>query len=69
MADREASGIFLAPCRYNEFKKQIDEWIHVFRNTKPAPGTNGPLIPGDPERKAEASGAKKWNFANQAGAR
>jgi LDH2 family malate/lactate/ureidoglycolate dehydrogenase len=37
-----------------EFKKQIDEWIRVFRNTKPAPGTNGPLIPGDPEREAEA---------------
>ena len=34
----------------DEFKKQIDEWIRVFRNTKPAPGTNGPLIPGDPER-------------------
>jgi L-2-hydroxycarboxylate dehydrogenase (NAD+) len=38
----------------NEFKKQIDDWIHVFRNTKPAPGTKGPLIPGDPEREAEA---------------
>jgi len=37
-----------------EFKKQIDDWIHVFRNTKPAPGTDGPLIPGDPERDAEA---------------
>jgi LDH2 family malate/lactate/ureidoglycolate dehydrogenase len=35
-------------------KKQIDEWIQVFRNTKPAPGTNGPLIPGDPEGEAEA---------------
>jgi L-2-hydroxycarboxylate dehydrogenase (NAD+) len=28
-----------------EFKKQIDEWIRVFRKTKPAPGTGGPLIP------------------------
>jgi L-2-hydroxycarboxylate dehydrogenase (NAD+) len=37
----------------DEFKKQIDEWIHVFRRTKPAPGTQGPLIPGDPEREAE----------------
>jgi L-2-hydroxycarboxylate dehydrogenase (NAD+) len=37
----------------SEFKKQIDHWIKVFRNTKPAPGTNGPLIPGDPEREAE----------------
>ena len=42
----------------DEFKKQIDEWIHVFRNTKPAPGTNGPLIPGDPEREAEAVRSK-----------
>jgi LDH2 family malate/lactate/ureidoglycolate dehydrogenase len=25
----------------------------VFRATKPAPGTNGPLIPGDPERETE----------------
>lgn len=36
-----------------EFKRQIDEYIRVFRATKPAPGTNGPLIPGDPEREAE----------------
>ncbi len=43
----------------NEFKKQIDEWIRVFRNTKPAPGTNGPLIPGDPEREAEAIRSKE----------
>jgi LDH2 family malate/lactate/ureidoglycolate dehydrogenase len=43
----------------NEFKKQIDDWIHVFRNTKPAPGTSGPLIPGDPEREAEAIRSKE----------
>jgi LDH2 family malate/lactate/ureidoglycolate dehydrogenase len=42
-----------------EFKKQIDEWIKVFRNTKPAPGTSGPLIPGDPEREAEAIRSKE----------
>lgn len=36
----------------NEFKRRVDEWIRVFRATKPAPGTCGPLIPGDPERKA-----------------
>src|SRR5580693_2554225 len=35
------------------FKRQIDDYIRVFRATKPAPGTNGPLIPGDPEREAE----------------
>ncbi len=43
----------------DEFKKQIDEWIRVFRNTKPAPGTKGPLIPGDPEREAEAVRGKE----------
>jgi L-2-hydroxycarboxylate dehydrogenase (NAD+) len=42
----------------DEFKKQIDEWIRVFRKTKPAPGTKGPLIPGDPEREAEAIRSK-----------
>jgi LDH2 family malate/lactate/ureidoglycolate dehydrogenase len=36
-----------------EFKKRVDEWIRTFRKTKPAAGTNGPLIPGDPEREAE----------------
>ncbi|HET9881742.1 MAG TPA: Ldh family oxidoreductase, partial [Candidatus Binatia bacterium] len=41
------------------FKKQIDEWIRVFRNTKPAPGSSGPLIPGDPEREAEAIRSKE----------
>lgn len=37
-----------------EFKKRIDEWIEVFRNTKKAKGTNGVLIPGDPEHQEEA---------------
>jgi L-2-hydroxycarboxylate dehydrogenase (NAD+) len=37
----------------DEFKRQVDDYIRVFRATKPAPGTNGPLIPGDPERDAE----------------
>jgi L-2-hydroxycarboxylate dehydrogenase (NAD+) len=35
------------------FKHQVDDYIRVFRSTKPAPGTNGPLIPGDPERESE----------------
>jgi len=43
----------------DEFKKRIDDWIHVFRKTKPAPGTDGPLIPGDPEREAEAIRSKE----------
>jgi LDH2 family malate/lactate/ureidoglycolate dehydrogenase len=38
----------------DEFKRQIDEWIRVFRAARPAPGTSGPRIPGDPEREAEA---------------
>ena len=29
------------------------------RSTKPAPGTEGPLIPGDPEREAEIIRAKE----------
>ncbi len=37
----------------DEFKRQIDDYVRVFRATKPAPGTRGPLIPGDPEREAE----------------
>jgi len=37
-----------------EFKRQIDDWIQTFRNTRPAPETDGPLIPGDPERESEA---------------
>jgi L-2-hydroxycarboxylate dehydrogenase (NAD+) len=36
----------------DEFKKQTDEWIRIFRKTKPPPDTSGPLI--DPEREAEA---------------
>lgn len=37
----------------DEFKTQVDEWIKVFRGTKPQPGSPGVLIPGDPERLAE----------------
>jgi LDH2 family malate/lactate/ureidoglycolate dehydrogenase len=37
-----------------DFKRQIDDWIRVFRATKPSPGTLGVVIPGDPERKAQA---------------
>ncbi len=38
----------------DEFKRQIDELVRTIRKTRPAPGTAGPLIPGDPEREAEA---------------
>lgn len=37
----------------DEFKTQIDDWVATFRNTKPQPGSEGVLIPGDPERLAE----------------
>ena len=36
-----------------EFKRQIDDLVRTFRRTRPAPGTDGPLIPGDPERECE----------------
>jgi LDH2 family malate/lactate/ureidoglycolate dehydrogenase len=35
------------------FKKRIDHWIEVFRQTKPAPGHDAVLIPGDPEHEQE----------------
>jgi len=39
----------------DEFKERMDEWVSTFRGAVPASGTEGPLIPGDPERKSEAS--------------
>jgi L-2-hydroxycarboxylate dehydrogenase (NAD+) len=47
---------FIAP---DAFKAEVDEYIRVFRAAKPAPGTNGPLIPGDPERDAERERQEK----------
>lgn len=41
-----------------EFKRQIDDVVRTFRATKPAPGTPGPLIPGDPERESELERAE-----------
>lgn len=38
----------------DEFKAQIDDWIRTYRATKPQPNTPGPVVPGDPEREAEA---------------
>ena len=38
----------------DEFKTRVDDWVRTFRKTKPAAGTDGPLIPGDPERESEA---------------
>ncbi|HEV3238291.1 MAG TPA: Ldh family oxidoreductase [Gemmataceae bacterium] len=41
-----------------EFRKQMDDWIRTFRATKPAMGSPGVVIPGDPEREAEAERRK-----------
>jgi LDH2 family malate/lactate/ureidoglycolate dehydrogenase len=41
-----------------EFKREIDDLVRTFRRTKPAPGTNGPLLPGDPERACEYQRAR-----------
>lgn len=38
----------------DEFRSQIDEYVRSLRGTRPAAGTDGPLVPGDPEREAEA---------------
>ncbi|HNP06864.1 MAG TPA: Ldh family oxidoreductase [Cyclobacteriaceae bacterium] len=42
-----------------EFKKRIDEWISVMRNTKPAKGIEAVLIPGDPEHQEEIKRKKE----------
>jgi LDH2 family malate/lactate/ureidoglycolate dehydrogenase len=36
-----------------EFASQIDDLVRTLRATRPAPGTPGVLIPGDPERAAQ----------------
>jgi L-2-hydroxycarboxylate dehydrogenase (NAD+) len=36
-----------------EFKTQMDDFVRTFRATRPAPGTSGPLLPGDPEHAAQ----------------
>jgi LDH2 family malate/lactate/ureidoglycolate dehydrogenase len=35
------------------FRSQIDDYVRTLRATRPAPGHEGPLVPGDPEREAE----------------
>lgn len=37
----------------DEFKRQVDHLVRTFRAAPAAPGTDGPLVPGDPERLAE----------------
>ncbi len=43
----------------DEFKSQIDEYRREMQSAKAAPGTNGPLIPGDPELEAEKIRSKE----------
>jgi len=37
----------------DDFKKNMDKWIHRFRSATPAKGYEKVLIPGDPEREME----------------
>jgi len=37
-----------------EFKRQMDDWIRTLRTSPPQPDSPGVVIPGDPEREAEA---------------
>jgi L-2-hydroxycarboxylate dehydrogenase (NAD+) len=37
-----------------DFRQRVDDWVRTLRATRPAPGTPGVVIPGDPEREAEA---------------
>ena len=41
-----------------EFKSNMDHWIRTFRQARPARGRDKVLIPGDPERMAEAVNIK-----------
>jgi LDH2 family malate/lactate/ureidoglycolate dehydrogenase len=41
-----------------EFKGRMDQWVRDMRATPPAAGQAGVLIPGDPEREAEAERAR-----------
>jgi LDH2 family malate/lactate/ureidoglycolate dehydrogenase len=56
----EGLGHFLGAMRIDafrpakEFKQHMDNWISRFRSAQPAEGYERVLIPGDPEREAEA---------------
>lgn len=43
----------------DEFKTQIDEYRREMQSAKATPGTDGPLIPGDPELEAEKIRSKE----------
>jgi LDH2 family malate/lactate/ureidoglycolate dehydrogenase len=41
-----------------EYRSQIDDWVRTFHATRAAAGSAGVLVPGDPERRAEAEREK-----------
>ncbi len=55
----EGTGHFFGAMRIDafqpadEFLNRMDQWIETFRASKPSPGQEKVLIPGDPEREAE----------------
>ena len=55
----EGTGHFFGAMRIDafqpadEFRTKMDQWIEIFRSSKPAEGQERVLIPGDPEREAE----------------
>jgi L-2-hydroxycarboxylate dehydrogenase (NAD+) len=56
----EGIGHFLGAMRIDafrtadEFKQNMDQWIHRFKTAKTVPGEEKVIIPGDPEREMEA---------------
>lgn len=45
---------FLDPA---EFRRRMDDWVRTMRATRPAPGSPGVVIPGEPEWRAAAERA------------
>jgi LDH2 family malate/lactate/ureidoglycolate dehydrogenase len=43
----------------DEFKKNMDQWLHRFRNAVPVSGTEHVMVPGDPERYMEKERREK----------
>jgi L-2-hydroxycarboxylate dehydrogenase (NAD+) len=60
----EGIGHFLGAMRIDafrtadEFKQNMDQWIHRFKTAKTVPGEKKVIIPGEPEREMEAERMK-----------